>query len=285
MGAGPTQARSHGLTDQTLELLPRDWRVQPVRHPIGRHVRSCYERLFTGRAAPAAGLPIHRGKALAALLNYPLELLNDIPDRLWEHFLPCGNPLPYLQPKGGERILNLGSGIGIDSLALVQRSAPDIHVVNVDVVTEALVLSRNLTRQEKTAFRAFEARLSWVCAEGDLLPFHPDSFDWVLMNGVFNLFPDKVRLLSQVFRSLKVDGGLVIMDLGVSGELPEYFAEERDGWAWCMSGACTRPQLMLLMESAGFRVELFEEGDPADLLYPMGLVARKISCADGSVSG
>jgi SAM-dependent methyltransferase len=243
---------------------------------IGQHVKGCYDRLFGGKATPSAGLPIHRGKALAALLHYPLEILNDLPDHIWDCFLPCGNPLPHLRPSAGEKILNLGSGIGIDSLALVRGSASPIHVVNLDVVPGALFQFKTVAPPPgNPPLELRESSISCVCAEGDRLPFRSGSFDWILMNGVFNLFIDKERLLLEVQEVLKVGGRLVVMDLCAAGELPEYFKEEMDGWAWCMSGACTPSRLSRMVEASGLTLELFSEIDKVDLLHPMGLVARK----------
>lgn len=243
---------------------------------IVQHVKDCYDRIFGGEATPSAGLPIHRAKALAALLHYPLENLRDLPDHLWDCFLPCGNPFPYLRPTAGQKILNLGSGIGIDSLALVRGSDSPIHVVNLDVVPGALLQFEAVASPSGKAQHEFrESSISCVCAEGDRLPFRSCSFDWILMNGVFNLFPDKGRLLSEVQEVLKVNGRLVVMDLCAAGELPEYFREEMDGWAWCMSGACTPSHLSSLVEASGLNLESFSETDKVDLLHPMGLVARK----------
>lgn len=249
-----------------------------MHHSIAQHIRNFYERLYEGDSTPSARLPIERGKDLAAWLGYPLDILADVPAPLWEHFLPCGNPLPHLQPSAGESILNLGSGIGIDSLALVKTCVSPLHVVNLDVVPKALAQSREMTlRGAEEIGKTVRSRTSWVCAEGDSLPFRPDTFDWILMNGVFNLFPDKPRLLAEIHRTLKASGRMVIVDLSTTGELPKYFAEEWDGWAWCMSGACTGPQLTLLIEAAGLAVEFLKATDEADLLHSMILVARKPS--------
>jgi hypothetical protein len=67
------------------------------------------------------------------------------------------------------------------------------------------------------------------------------------------------------------------MDLCAATDLPDYFEGEWDGWAWCMSGARTRSQLFGILESAGLRVEVFSKSEEPDLLYRMGLVARKAS--------
>src|SRR5512143_3110594 len=100
---------------------------------IKHHIRDYYAGLFAkGRTAPAA-LPIRSGKPLAAELGYPMDSLGLLPDELWNLFAPCGNPLPHLQCACGQRVLNLGCGAGIDSLALTLLH-PEGHAVGLDVV-------------------------------------------------------------------------------------------------------------------------------------------------------
>jgi len=255
---------------------------RPSKDPSARHIRqhikAYYERLFNGHSAPSPELPIRQGRDLAAALLYPLDSLAVLPARIWEHFLPCGNPLQYLHPKAGDSILNLGSGIGIDSMALAQTCEYPIDIVNLDVVSQILFESRTVTSElGLSGLDPSHSSISFICGEGSHLPFRPATFDWILLNGVLNLFPDKQSLLTEIWQVLKEGGRLVVMDLCAATELPEYFEKELDGWAWCMSGAHTKSQLVEMVESAGFRVEVLSENEDPDLLFRMGLLARKAS--------
>jgi len=248
-----------------------------ARH-IRQHIKAYYERLFNGHSAPSPELPIRQGRDLAAALLYPLDSLAVLPARIWEHFLPCGNPLQYLHPKAGDSILNLGSGIGIDSMALAQTCEYPIDIVNLDVVSQILFESRTVTSElGLSGLDPSHSSISFICGEGSHLPFRPATFDWILLNGVLNLFPDKQSLLTEIWQVLKEGGRLVVMDLCAATELPEYFEKELDGWAWCMSGAHTKSQLVEMVESAGLRVEVLSENEDPDLLFRMGLLARKAS--------
>jgi SAM-dependent methyltransferase len=255
-----------------MEPFPEDRRARR----IARHVMAYYDRLFSGESAPSARLPVLQGKELAAALGYPMSLLQDVPPHAWDRFLPCGNPLPYLIPKPGERFLNLGSGIGIDSLALARSCGTPIHVVNLDIVPRALLDSQAmLSRLMRPGLVPAGILIAPVCAEGDSLPFSSATFDGIIMNGVLNVFPDKKRLLDEAYRVLRENGRLVVMDLCASEELPEYFQEELDGWAWCMSGARTHAQLESLVAASGLRVEHFFGQDPSELIFPVKLMALK----------
>jgi arsenite methyltransferase len=223
---------------------------------IKEHVQEYYRSLFErGQVAPAH-LPVRSGKRLAVELGYPPSLLDLLPEHCWQLFAPCGNPLPYLTPKPGDWILNLGCGIGIDSLAVALEYRDSVHVVGIDAVVNiihkayTLICSINLLRSS----------FYWVCGDGECLPFRRHCFDAVLMNGVFNLFPEKSGLLRGLHRVLKPEGALLLADLCRVGPLPDYFEAEWDAWAWCMNGACSAEELVTEFAAAGFnRVEIYTE--------------------------
>lgn len=249
--------------------------MRSVQH-IRQHIREYYNRLYGSQTSPALGIPIRRGKDLAAFLKYPLQLLEDLPQQAWDHFLPCGNPLPHLRPAAGERILNLGSGMGVDSLTMVRFFQCPFQVVNLDIVPGVLAQSRELAYGlGSSAYGKMGERIFWICGAGDDLPFAPGSFDWVVMNGAFNLFPNKLRLLTQIHHVLKPQGRLLVADLGATEPLPPYFRDELDGWAWCMSGACVRSETAQLLAQTGFTLLVYNEDEaPDDLLFRITFIAQ-----------
>jgi arsenite methyltransferase len=237
---------------------------------IKHHIRSYYTGLFAkGRTAPAA-LPIRSGKSLAAELEYPNDFLELIPDELWDLFAPCGNPLPHLLCACGQKVLNLGCGVGIDSLALT-LFCPGTHVVGLDVVCDILHRAQRWCRTAKL----LQTLPSWVCGDGEVLPFRGQSFDAVLMNGVFNLFPNKHILLKELHRVLRPHGTLIMADLAAAAPLPEYFAGEPDAWAWCMSGALTTAQLLDLLQQSAFDGITLNREENADMFVRVMVVCRR----------
>jgi arsenite methyltransferase len=56
--------------------------------------------------------------------------------------LGCGNPIAVAQPREGERVLDLGSGGGIDVLLSARRVGPTGFVYGVDMTDEMLDLAR-----------------------------------------------------------------------------------------------------------------------------------------------
>lgn len=236
---------------------------------IKSHIQRYYKDLFENRQPHR--LPIATGKKLAESLGYPTDQLQFVTHEYWQYFLPCGNPLRLFSPKSGDRVLNLGCGAAIDSFVMALLHRGLIEVVNLDAVCSVL---QRASLQASAA--SLEHMLSWTCGDGESLPFHERYFDWVLMNGSFNLFPEKSLLLQEIWRVLKPLGVFLGADLCAASALPDYFREEKDAWAWCMSGACTKEDLKQLFESHGFKhTNLIREEESEDMLYRVAFSCQK----------
>jgi SAM-dependent methyltransferase len=237
---------------------------------IKKHVQHYYTQLFArGRTVPIT-VPIASGRRLAMELGYPQSLCDRIPNHLWDLFAACGNPLPYLDGLDGQWVLNLGCGVGIDTLALTVAH-PDMHVVSLDVVWN--VLHEGLSG---TSGRSQPSRnLHWVCGDAIELPFSAQCFDAAFLNGVFNLFADKRALLGELRRVLKPRSQLLIADLCSEAPLPDHFLEEADAWAWCMSGALTLIELQDLLHQEGFDSITVQEKEGSEEFFRIVVTSRQ----------
>ena len=141
-------------------------------------------------------------------LGYPAGLIDRLPDEIWEDFLPCGNVLHYLHPKPGDRVLNLGCGAGIDSIILKLSAGAEFSDSEPGFGDPCA--DKGL-RTGRTVFPGLE--FEFVCADGGSLPFRPSSFEWIILNGVFNLFPEKGELIVELYRVLKPGGVVAGADL------------------------------------------------------------------------
>jgi len=216
-----------------------------TRHTMKKYIRNYYEQFYQREKGGKGHRP--DGKSLAVELGYPAGLIDSLPEEIWEDFLPCGNVLHCLHPRPGDRVLNLGCGAGVDSIALKLTSGAEFTVVNLDASTSALIKARGLAQR---FFPGFEFEI--VCADGDCLPFGPNRFEWIIVNGVFNLFPEKAEPIAEIYRVLKPGGVVAAADLCRRGILPDYFASEPDAWVWCMSGALSQDKLNSAFTACGF---------------------------------
>src|SRR5215210_9369670 len=91
---------------------------------------------------PDGQFHFHTGRPLAALLGYPEELVDSLPDRAVESFAGVGNPFSVRWPQPGERLVDLGSGGGFDCFVAAQAVGATGSVVGVDMTPEMLAKSR-----------------------------------------------------------------------------------------------------------------------------------------------
>src|SRR5919206_4300564 len=81
------------------------------------------------------------GRAWAEDLGYPPELAR-VPERAVESFAGVANPFSLGRLDPGERVLDLGSGAGTDSLVAAQMVGDSGSVTGIDMTPEMLAKAR-----------------------------------------------------------------------------------------------------------------------------------------------
>jgi len=112
-----------------------------------------------------------------------------------------------LRPQPGERILEVGPGVGYYTLAMAEWVGPEGEIEIFDLQQEFL---------DHTASRAGERGLANVIpTQGDAtaLPYEDASMDAVVLTAVLGEIPDPVAALRQIRRVLKPSGRLVVGEL------------------------------------------------------------------------
>lgn len=178
---------------------------------------------------------------------YSADELAGLPDETVRIALGVGNPVRHADLRAGEDVLDLGSGGGIDCLIAARSVAPGGSVVGIDF------LAAMVDRATRTAADAGLANVRFVESEMEAIPLPDASIDVVLSNGVINLSPRKVRVLSEAFRVLRPGGRLAIVDLVLDHDLPPEIQTHPAAWAGCLSGALSETALYKGLRRAGFR--------------------------------
>ncbi len=163
------------------------------------------------------------GRAWAEDLGYPSELAN-VPDGAVESFAGVANlwELGRLEP--GERVLDLGSGAGTDSLIAAQMVAPKGSVTGIDMTSAMLAKAR------AAAAEMGVTGVEFVEAEAERLPFADSSFDVVISNGVIDLIPDKDAVFAELYRVLAPGGRMQIADVTIQNPVSEEGRRNIDLW-------------------------------------------------------
>jgi arsenite methyltransferase len=172
---------------------------------------------------PAKDFVFPTGRAWAEDLGYPEELAN-VPELAVESFAGVANPWQLGRLAPGERVLDLGSGAGTDSLIAAQMVGAGGGVTGIDMTPEML------TRARAAAAEMGAANVEFVEAEAERLPFADAGFDVVISNGVIDLIPDKDAVFAELHRVLAPGGRMQIADVTIQNPVSAEGRRNIDLW-------------------------------------------------------
>src|SRR5919198_2752159 len=163
------------------------------------------------------------GRPWAQDLGYPAELA-DVPETAVESFAGVANPWVLGRLTPGERVLDLGSGAGTDSLVAAQMVGPEGHVTGIDMTPEMLAKAR------AAATEMGATNVEFIKGEVEALPFAAASFDVVISNGVIDLIPDKEAVFAEINRVLHPGGRIQLADVTIQNPVSEEGRRKIDFW-------------------------------------------------------
>jgi SAM-dependent methyltransferase len=173
---------------------------------------------------PTKGFHFHTGRPLAARLGYQEAWLAQVPEPSIESFAGTGNPFALGPLQAGERVVDVGSGGGIDSLIAGWMVGASGSVIGVDMTPE--MLAKAHASATARGLRHVEFREG----HAEALPVEDGWADVVISNGVVNLCPDKVHVFREMHRVLRPGGRLQIGDIIVQKPVPESAKRDIDLW-------------------------------------------------------
>jgi len=195
---------------------------QDERARIYQEIRRKYARA----AQSLAGLFRYpTGRSGLESLGYDPALMKRLPEQTVASFCGVGNPFSLGPLTPGDKVLDIGCGGGMDTLVAAFLVGPTGQAVGIDATAEMI------QRARQNQLEVPLARVAFLPASAEALPFRAQSFHVVISNGVFNLIPDKASALTEVLRVLKPEGRFMIADQLLTGELPEESAARVARWA------------------------------------------------------
>jgi arsenite methyltransferase len=185
-------------------------------------IRAAVEQRFTQVAlTPDQEKKFPVGPASAKKLGYDSQEIDTLPTSVTESFCGVGNPLALGEIGPGQTVLDLGSGPGMDSLLAGRRVGQTGKVIGVDLCPEMIAKARG------NAVLLGLSNVEFVQTEIENSSLPDESVDVVISNGVFNLCPDKPRILAGAFRVLRPGGRLQMADILLHDDVrPEEVAQK-----------------------------------------------------------
>jgi arsenite methyltransferase len=165
------------------------------------------------------------GPESARRLGYDASVIDSLPPTLTESFCGVGNPFTLGEPQPGQVVLDLGCGAGFDTLLAARKVHPDGKVIGIDMTPEMLAKAcQNASLLGVTIVEFLRGQI-------ESLPLPDASVDLVISNGVFNLCPDKPRVLSEAFRVLRQGGRLQMADILLEPHVTPEEAASKGTWS------------------------------------------------------
>lgn len=187
------------------------------------------------------------GKVFALKVGYPKEALDNLPSSLTESFTGANNPQGFIELKAGDFVLDLGCGAGLDLYFYAKAVGKNGKVYGLDI-------SEDMVNKASSNMDALEIKnVEIKCGHSDDLPFQNDFFDVVASNGIYNLSPDKEKVMREVFRVLKSGGRTVFCEVVLKDKLPGDARKDIDDWFRCIGGALPEKEFIALMGKVGFK--------------------------------
>jgi ubiquinone/menaquinone biosynthesis C-methylase UbiE len=136
----------------------------------------------------------------------------------WVLLLPRGpNSAPHLKkilkPRAGERILEIGPGIGVHPLPVAATLLPNGILDVLDIQ------QKMLDDLKRRALKAGMTNIVATRGDAQSLPYPNSTFDAAYMIGTVGEIPDKVAALRELRRVLKQRGRVVIGEVLID---PDY---------------------------------------------------------------
>jgi arsenite methyltransferase len=194
----------------------------PRRDALRASVIDRFRRVVT---APDKERKFPVGPESAKRLGYDASEVDSLPHSLTESFCGVGNPFLLGEPEAGQTVLDLGCGAGFDTLLAAQRVGPNGKVIGIDMTPEMI------TKARLNASLLSVTNVDFIQGEIESLPLPVASVDLVISNGVFNLCPDKPRVLSEVFRVLKPGGRLQMADILLEPHVTTEEVASKGSWS------------------------------------------------------
>ncbi|MGW2426000.1 arsenite methyltransferase [Streptomyces sp. NPDC001709] len=244
-----------------------------LRETVRQRYAAAAVKVTKGGTACCGAEPVEVGENFGSTL-YAADERDFLPAEAVAASLGCGNPTAVAELREGERVLDLGSGGGIDVLLSARRVGPTGKAYGLDMTEEMLTLA--LTN----AAKAGATNVEFLKGTIEAIPLPANTIDVVISNCVINLSVDKPAVFAETYRVLKPGGRIGVSDVVAEDTLTPGQRAERGDYVGCIAGALSFAEYREGLETAGFTdIEITPTHPVADGIHSAIIRARKPTIA------
>ncbi|UXY25398.1 arsenite methyltransferase [Streptomyces sp. HUAS TT20] len=216
-----------------------------LRESVRRRYAAAAVQVTEGSAGCCGPQPVEADENFGSTL-YAADERDALPAEAVAASLGCGNPTAVAELRAGERVLDLGSGGGIDVLLSARRVGPTGKAYGLDMTDEMLALAL------ANAQKAGATNVEFLKGTIEAIPLPANTIDVVISNCVINLSTDKPAVFAETFRVLRPGGRLGVSDVVADDALSPAQRAERGDYVGCIAGALSFAEYRAGLEAAGF---------------------------------
>ncbi|MDC0769497.1 arsenite methyltransferase [Streptomyces sp. HD] len=246
-----------------------------LREAVRRRYAAAAVQVTDGGTTCCGPEPVEVDENFGSTL-YAADERDTLPAEALAASLGCGNPTAVAELREGERVLDLGSGGGIDVLLSARRVGPTGRAYGLDMTEEMLELAL------ANAAKAGATNVEFLKGTIEAVPLPAHTIDVVISNCVINLSVDKPAVFAETFRVLRPGGRIGVSDVVADDTLTAEQRAERGDYVGCIAGALSFAEYRAGLESAGFTdVEITPTHAVADGMHSAVVRATKPTTAPG----
>ncbi|MDH5381225.1 MAG: arsenosugar biosynthesis arsenite methyltransferase ArsM [Cyclobacteriaceae bacterium] len=194
-----------------------------------------------------------------------------IPDRMLQMNYGCGSTVHPRDLVNDPVVLYVGVGGGMELLQFSYFSRKPGGVVGIDVVDEMLAACKENFNEAAKLNSWFDPEFVQLQKGNALnLPVADETIDVAAQNCLFNIFSqeDLKKAISEMYRTLKPRGRLVLSDPVCEQPMPEKLQTNEELRALCLSGALPLKEYLKVLTDAGFGTIEIRAKRPYRILSP-----------------
>ncbi|AOR33752.1 arsenite S-adenosylmethyltransferase [Streptomyces fodineus] len=251
-----------------------DQQSTDLRETVRRRYAAAAVKVTEGGTACCGPQPVEADENFGSTL-YAADERDALPAEAVAASLGCGNPTAVAELREGERVLDLGSGGGIDVLLSARRIGPTGKAYGLDMTEEMLALA--LANAEK----AGATNVEFLKGAIEAIPLPANTIDVVISNCVINLSTHKPAVFAETFRVLKPGGRLGVCDVVADDGLTTEQRAEHGDHAGCVAGALSFAEYRAGLAAAGFtNIEITPTHSVANAMHSAIVRATKPATSD-----